>query len=218
MIYLEEKLNINPATQENRDDFIKVVEEFMVPASKRLGARLIAAWYGNYEWFSQITQIFEFDNLDSLKNFRKKSAQDADWGEYLAQLEEFAPERRTRLLEPIGAVKPEILHKAIEESQNAPLKVYSLAILEVTSDQMSNFIAGIKMGSKVLPIIASWRPIAGSPTQVIDLWKGDVLWNAEEWAYQPVKKEQIQFMRNLRIQAPKERIVPIYALPYSPLK
>ena len=217
MIYLEEKLNINPATQENRDSFIKVVQELMVPACERLGTRLVAAWYGNYEWFSQIIHIFEFDSLESLKNFRRKTCQDKDWGEYLAQLEVFAPERHTRLLEPIGAIEPKILHEAIEESQKKPLKVYSMAILEVAPNQMNDFIAAVKMGSKVLPIIASWRPIAGSPTQVIDLWKGDILWSTDVWAYQPAIESQKEMMRNLRIQAPKERIVPIYALPYSPL-
>ena len=138
--------------------------------------------------------------------------------EYAAQLEVFAPERRTRLLEPIGAVKPEVLHKAIEDSQKSPLKVYSMAILEVAPNQMQAFINAVEMGSKGLPIIASWRPIAGSPNQVIDLWKGDVLWSADAWAYQPAIEAQKEMMRNLRIQAPKERIVPIYALPYSPLK
>lgn len=218
MIYVEETLNINPATQETRDSFIQVAQELLIPACERLGSRLVTAWYGNFEWFSQIIHVFEFDDMDSLKNFRKKTSQDKDWGEYTAQLEVFAPERRTRLLEPIGAVQPKILHEAIKESQKSPLKVYSMAILEVAPNQMADFIAAVGMGSKVLPIIASWRPIAGNPNQVIDLWKGDVLWSAEAWAYQPAIEAQKEMMRNLRIQAPKERIVPIYALPYSPLK
>ncbi len=218
MIYLEETLNINPATQENRDSFIKIAQELLLPTCDRLEARLVAAWYGNYEWFSQIIQLFEFDDMESLKKFRKKTSQDRDWGEYTAQLEVFAPERRTRLLEPIGAIEPKILHKAIEESQKSPLKVYSMAILEVAPNQMSDFIKAVEMGSKVFPIIASWHPIAGNPNQVIDLWKGDVLWNAEAWAYQPAMEGQKEMMRNLRIQAPKERIVPIYSLPYSPLR
>ncbi len=217
MIYLEDTLNITPASPDVRDSFIKVAQELLVAASKHLGARLVAAWNGNYEWVMQITQIFEFDDIEALKNFRIKASQNREWGEYTAQLEVFAPERRTRLLEPIGAIPPETLHKAIEESQKSPLKVYSLAILEVNPNKMSEFIAGVKAGSQVLPIIASWRPIAGSPNQVIDLWKGDVLWSAENMAYQPFREDQ-QWVRQLREIAPKERIVPIYALPYSPLK
>ena len=217
MIYLEETLNITPASPDIRDSFIKVAQEFLVPACKRLGARLVTAWNGNYEWVMQITQIFEFDDIEALKNFRINASQDREWGEYTAQLEVFAPERRTRLLEPIGAIPPETLHKAIEESQKSPLKVYSLAILEVNPNKMSEFIAGVKAGSQAFPIIASWRPIAGSPNQVIDLWKGDILWRAENIAYQPFRKDQ-QWVRQLREQAPKERILPVYALPYSPLK
>jgi len=217
MIYLEETLNITPASPDIRDSFIKVAQELLVPACNRLGARLVIAWSGNYEWVMQITQIFEFDDIEALKNFRIKTSQDREWGEYSAQLEIFAPERRTRLLEPIGAIPPETLHKAIEESQKSPLKVYSLAILEVNPNKMSEFIAGVKAGSQVFPIIASWRPIAGSPNQVIDLWKGDVLWSTESMAYQPFRKDQ-QWVRQLREQAPKERILPIYTLPYSPLK
>jgi len=185
MIYLEQTLNITPASPDVRDEYIKVAQELLVPACKRLGARLVAAWNGNYEWVMQTTQIFEFDDIEALKNFRINASQDKGWGEYTAQLEVFTPERRTRLLEPIGAVPPEVLHKAIEESQKSPLKAYSMAILEVNPGKMSDFIAGVAVGYKVFPIIASWRPIAGSPNQVIDLWKGDVLFSVEAMAYKP---------------------------------
>ena len=217
MIYLEETLNITPASPDVRDSFIKVAQELLVPACKRLGARLVTAWNGNYEWVMQITQIFEFDDIEALKNFRIKASQDREWGEYTAQLEVFAPERRTRLLEPIGAIPPETLHKAIEESQDSPLKVYTLAILEVNPNKMSEFIAAVKAGSQVFPIIASWRPIAGAPNQVIDLWKGDRWWSVENMAYYPFRKDE-RWIRQLREQAPKERILPVYALPYSPLR
>jgi len=217
MIYLEQTLNITPASQDIRDEYIKVAQELLVPACERLGARLVTAWNGHYEWVMQTTQIFEFDDIKALKNFRINSSQDKGWGEYMAELEVFAPERRTRLLEPIGAVPPEVLHKAIEESQKTPLKVYSMAILEANPGKMNDMIAFISAGHKVMPIIASWRPIAGSPNQIIDLWKGDVLFSTEAMGYRPFTKEQ-QWVRNLRVNAPKERIVPLYTLPYSPLK
>ncbi len=217
MIYLEQTLNITPASPDIRDDYIKVAEELLVPACKRLGARLVAAWNANSEWFMQTTQIFEFNDIENLKKFRINASQDKEWGEYLAQLEVFAPERRTRLLEPIGAVPPEVLHKAIEESQKTPLKAYSMAILEVNPGKMPDMIAGISTGYKAMPIIASWRPIAGSPNQIMDLWKGDILFNANNMAYRPFSKEQ-QWVRDLRENAPKERIMALYTLPYSPLK
>lgn len=217
MIYLEQTLNLTPASPDIRDEYIKIAEELLVPATKRLGARLVAAWNAHYEWVMQITQIFEFDNIEALKNFRINSCQDKKWGEYIAQLEIYAPERRTRLLEPIGAVPPEILHKAIKESQKNPLKAYCMAILEANPGKMQDMIAGISAGYKVMPIIASWRPIAGSPNQIMDLWKGDLYFNTENMAYRPFSKDQ-QWIRDLRQNAPKERIIPLYTLPYSPLR
>ena len=47
--------------------------------------------------------------------------------------------------------------------------------------------------------------------------KGDVLFSAEAMAYRPYSQDQ-QWVRHLRENAPKERIVPLYTLPYSPLK
>lgn len=217
MIYLEQTLNITPASPDIRDEYIKIAEELLVPATKRLGARLVAAWNAHYEWVMQITQIFEFNDIEALKNFRINSCQDKKWGVYIAQLEIYSPERRTRLLEPIGAVPPEILHKAIEESQKNPLKAYCMAILEANPGKMQDMIAGISAGYKVMPIIASWRPIAGSPNQIMDLWKGDLYFNTENMAYRPFSKDQ-QWIRDLRQNAPKERIIPLYTLPYSPLR
>ncbi|MHA2397465.1 MAG: hypothetical protein ACXADU_01080 [Promethearchaeota archaeon] len=217
MIYLEETLNITPASPDVRDEYIKLAQELLVPACKRLGARLIAAWNGNYEWVMQTTQIFEFDDIEALKSFRIKSSQDKEWGEYIAQLEVFAPERRTRLLEPTGAVPPEVLHKAIEESQENPLKAYSMAILNVVPGKMPEFLDSVAMGHKLIPIIACLRPIAGNPNEVIDLWKGDVLFSVEAMAYRPFTQDQ-QWVRDLRTRATKERIIAVYTLPYSPLQ
>ncbi|MFX1595366.1 MAG: hypothetical protein ACFFBK_04805, partial [Promethearchaeota archaeon] len=105
----------------------------------------------------------------------------------------------------------------IEESQKTPLNAYSMAILEVNPDKMPDMIAGISMSHKVMPIIACWRPIAGNPNQIIDLWKGDIWFNAKNMAYRPFSKDQ-QWVRDLRKIAPKERIIPLYTLPYSPLR
>ncbi|MHA1913833.1 MAG: hypothetical protein ACW986_06340 [Promethearchaeota archaeon] len=217
MIYLEETLNITPASPDVRDEYIKVAQELLVPACKRHGARLVAAWTGNYEWVMQTTQIFEFDDIEALKKFRINASQDKEWGDYTAQLEVFAPERRTRLLEPTGAVPPEVLHNAIEESQKNPLKAYSMAILNVIPGKMTEFLDGVAMGHKLVPIIACLRPIAGNPNEVIDLWKGDVLFSVEAMAYRPFTKDQ-QWVRDLRTRASKERIVALYTLPYSPLR
>jgi len=211
MIYLEETIKLTPASPESLDNFVQFARERLVPVCPRLGARLVAAWFSHAELFAQVTQIFEFDDMDALKNFRRKSSQDPAWGEYLSALEELAPERRSRLLEPV--VPADILHQAIEESRQKPIGTYFLAVLEVAGDNMAAFIAGLQNGVKTYPIIASWRPVAFKRNQIIDLWKGP----APQAPYQPADERNRQFFRNLRPMAPHEYLIPIVTLPYSPL-
>jgi len=214
MIYLEEKLNLTPASPETLDVFIKFAQEKLVPICERLGSRLVAAWYSDVEWFSQVTQIMEFDDMEALKSFRIKASQDPAWGEYTARLEELAPERRSRLLEPLGPVLPKILHRAIRRSQKKAFGIYSLATLEVAPNKMPKFLTALEQASKGFPIIASWRPIAGNPNEVIDVWKSAL----RREAYQPADDIFKDFFRQLRELAPKERLINIYTLPYSQLR
>lgn len=218
MLYLEEKFNILPATPATLDKFIEVAEQKLVPICESLGARLIGAWFSDSEWVSQVLQVMEFDDFEALKRFRINSSQNSVWGEYMAHLEELAPERKTRLLEPLGPIPPKRLQRAIELSQKNPTKVYSIATLEVASDKMSEFkeLVFSLLGSGInSPIIACWRPIGGSPNEVNDLWKMALRYEA----YEPADKNfDEQFFRPLREFAPKERIINLYALPYSPLK
>ena len=214
MIYLEETFSLSPASPETLDSFVGFAQESFVPVAHRLEARLVAAWFSNVELFSQVTQIIEFDGIEALKAFRIKASQDSAWGKYLAQLEEFAPQRRSRLLEPLGPVPPETLQRAIKESQESSLNAYFLAILEVAADNMGTFMSGLEQGAKDLPIIASWRPCAFNRNQIIDLWKGPM----PPTSYQPADDWSKQFFRTLRPVAPHEYIVPIFTLPYSPLR
>ena len=219
MIYLEETFNLLPAHPENLDKFSKFSQEKLVPICERLGARLIAAWTSNVEWFCQVTQIMEFNDIEDLKAFRIKTSNDTGWGEYIAELEDFAPERRSRLLEPLGPVLPETLHTAIEASKKSPIKVYGLATLEVAPNKMTQFIQGFELGIKNKSpisalIIAAWRPIGGRPNEVIDLWKSFIPFQG----YQPADEMSKQFFTPLRMIAPKEHYRGLTMLPYSPLK
>lgn len=214
MLYVEETLNLVPASPETLDSFCAFASEKFVPVCKRLGCRLVIAWYNDLEWFCQVRQVLEFDGLDALKAFRRKASQDAAWGEYAADLEEYAPVRSSRLLEPLAPIWPEILQKAAAESREAPLGSYSLAILEVAPNQWDEFVAGLSQPPANLPIISSWRPVAGSPNEVIDLWKSGMRLTG----YEPASDNTRDFFRNLRVRAPRERLVPVFALPYSDLR
>jgi hypothetical protein len=213
MIYLEEIFNLKGASWEALDDFIAFSQDSMVPLCPEVGARLVAAWSSSEEWFCQVKQVFEFDDMPSLKGFRIKTSQHKPWGVYAAGLEEHAPVRRSRLLEPTGAVPEEVLHQTALESEQSPNGGYLQAILEVGAGKMDQFLAGVANAYKNLPIIACWRPIGGSPNEVIDVWKSP----EPEKAYQPADDFRKQFMRVVREVAPKERVVRMLALPYSPL-
>jgi hypothetical protein len=214
MIYLEETLNLVPASPEKLDSFVEFAREGFVPVCKRLGCGLVIAWYNSQEWFCQVKHVLEFDDLDSLKGFRRRASQDAGWGEYAAYLEEVAPVRRTRLLEPLAPIWPGILRKAAEESQQSPAGAYFAAVLEVAPNQWTDFVAGLSQPPANFPIVCSWRPVSGSPNEVIDLWKGSLPLSG----YQPANEGMIEFFRNLRVRAPKERVEPVFTLPYSDLR
>jgi hypothetical protein len=214
MIYLEETFNLLPAHPMNLDKLVALSQEKLIPACERLGTRIVAAWTSNVEWFSQVTQIMEFKDMDALKKFRKDASSDSGWGEYIAELEEIAPERRTRLLEPLGPIPPEDLHNAIEASKKTPVKVYGVATLEVNPNMMPQFIQGLEAKSPIRElIIASWRPIGGSPNEVIDLWKTYLA----PQGYQPANDFMKQFFSPLREIAPKEHYRGVSMLPYSEL-
>ncbi len=219
MIYLEEKFNLIPASPVTLEEFVNFAQKQLVPVCEHLGARLIAGWYTNTEWFSQVTQIMEFDDMEALKAFRMNASQNSAWGEYMARLEELAPERRSRLLEPLGPVQPEVLHKAIRRSQRRPLKVYLLATLEVAPNKMPEFLTMIEEVAKMFPIIASWRPIGGSPNEVIDLWKGtEFVVGGFTTGYEPPNDLSKQFFGELRKIAPKEHAELVFTLPYAQLR
>jgi len=214
MIYLEETFNLAHASPEALDAFIEFSQDHLVPVCPEVGARLVAAWSTNVEWVCQVQQVMEFDDMAALKTFRKNTSNNRGWGEYAAGVEELSPVRRTRLLEPLGPVPKEVLHQAIADSQTSPVNSYLHAILEVGAGKMDQFKEGLARDYPKLPIIASWRPVSGSPNEVIDIWKFPEPQNA----YEPADDVKKEFFRVVRELAPKERAIRMITLPYSPLK
>lgn len=214
MIYLEETLNLEHASPEALDAYIEFAQRLLVPVCPEVGARLIAAWTSNEEWFCQVKQVMEFADLDALKAFRVRSSQNSGWGAYAAGLEDHAPVRRSRLLEPLDGV-PQRLDRAIDESREHPVNGYLHAILEVAPGMMGEFRSALSATPQTSPIIATWRPIGGSPNEIIDVWKSP---QPPAAAYASAEESARQFFKRVRELAPRERAVRMVSLPYSPLK
>jgi len=214
MIYLKESFDIHPASPATRDRFVEVMESELLPAGKRLGARLVAAWFCHEEWFSQIVHVTEFEDLAAFEGWRSATRSDDQAAKGLERLAALAPVRHTELLEPLGPIPIESLHAAIEEAKSAPSGVYTFAILEVEPGRMDQFSALLGAAKDAVPIIACWGDVAGNPHRVIDLWKGDI----GRFGYRPTDDGQNAFFGPLREIAPRERMMRLHPLPYSPLQ
>lgn len=221
MIYLEETLNLSPATPTTLDAFIEFAQDKLLSNYPEMGARLSAAWYSDVEYFRQVTQLLEFDDLNAFADYRNETSRNPTWQEIEAELSVLAPVRRYRLLEPLVPEFSTVFNKAIAASADTPLQTYMLAILEVAPGKMQSMVDGLATvaANGNLPIIMSFRPITGNPNEVIDVWKGSL----QQAGYQRMNEDNSaafgqEWWTNLRIMAPQERIVHTYTLPYSPLK
>lgn len=214
MIYLKQSFNIEPASPATRDRFIEAVNKHVLPANEKLGARLVGAFFAHEEWFSQIIHITEFDGLAALGAYRDAAAKDGQASEGVAQMANLAPEQRIEIVEPLGPVAVDTLHTAIADSAKEPVGTYQFAILDVTPSKMDEFSALLGAAAAGLPIIACWNDVSGNPNRIIDLWKGDT----GRPGYQPNSPGQEAFFGPLRQIAPRENMMRLHVLPYSPLQ
>ena len=214
MIYFKETLNLEPASPETRDQLVAFAQSELLSVYDRLGAHLVGAWMSHSEWYGQVTHVLEFDDLRRFQEFRDAARDDSAWQQCERRIDQLAPHRTSTLLEPLGPVPPDTLAAAIRSSQEKPLDAYSLAILEVAPGKMDAFVATLTAAKDMFPIVASWRAVAGNPNEVLDLWKGAL----GQEPYKPADERTKAFFRPLREMAPRERLVNLYALPYSPLR
>ncbi len=214
MIYLKQSYDIHPATPATRDRFVSAVNDLVLPSNERLGARLVGAFFAHEEWFSQIIHVTEFDDLAALGRYRESASGDGEASEGIAQLENLAPVQRNEILEPLGPIATTKLHDSIATSSKDAVSTYTFAILEVEGGKMDQFAAMLGGAQDTLPIIACWRDVSGNPNRIIDLWKGDT----GRGGYRPTDDGQNAFFEPLRQIAPRERMMRLHVMPYSPLK
>jgi hypothetical protein len=214
VIYLQQDFDLHPASPKTRDRFVALATEALVPGWMRFGARLVGAWFHHESWFSQITQVIEFPDLAAFDAIRRDARNDAAWRVASKEIAALAPRRSETLLEPLGPIAPSALQAAIDAARTEPAGAHTFAILEVTAGAMEPFTNMLAFAKDQLPIVAAWRPIAGNPDLVIDLWKGDI----GRDGYQPANEQTNAFFEPLRAVAPRERLVRLLPLPYSPLR
>ena len=214
MIYVKHSYNLEPAAPSTRDRVVDVVNKYVLPANERHGARLVGAFYAHEEWFNQVIHLTEFEDLATYQAYREASSSDGDANEGAAQMTNLAPEQRVELLEPFGPVAPERLHEAITRSAEKKVGTYSLAILDVTPSKIEPFHAMLSAGAKNLPIVAALRDVTGNPYRVSDLWAAD----AAGASYEPNNDQLEAFFGPLRQVAPRERVMRLHPMPYSPLQ
>lgn len=214
MIYVKQSYDLHPASPASRDRFVATVERYVLPANERLGARLVGAFFAHDEWFSQLIHVTEFDDFAALGRYRDAASKDGQAAEGEAQLLNLAPEQRIEIVEPLGVIATQKLHAAIAASREAPVGVYTFAVLEVAAGQMDRFAALLDAAQERLPILACWRDVSGNPNRIIDLWKGDL----GAGGYEPTNEGQNAFFEPLRQVAPREKLMRLHALPYSSLR
>ena len=216
MLYLQQDFDLHPASPRTRDAFVALAREALVPSAERHGARLVAAFFGNSEWFFRVTHFLELPGLAAFEAWRAGWRGDAAACDAARRAEALAPARRETLLETLGAIPDESLARGIESAREKPQGIYTAAHLEIAPGRMADFTKLLAGAGPHLPILASWRPVAGNPDLVIDLWKGDP--EATYARYAPADARANAFMDPLREVAPKERVVRYFPLPYSPLR
>jgi len=215
VIHLQQDFDLHPASPRTRDAFVALAREGLVPAAERHGAKLVAAFFGNQDWFFRATHFLELPSLAAFEVWREDMRGDAAACDAAKRAEALAPSRHETLLESVGAIPAEALTRGIERAREKPQGIYTAAHLEIAPGRMDDFSKMLAAGGAALPILASWRPVAGNPSLVIDLWKGDV---EQTYArYAPADDRANAFMDPLREVAPNERVVRYFPLPYSPL-
>jgi len=213
VIYLQQTFDLAPASPATRDRFVEHAVGTLVPAWAELGGRLKGAFFSTEEWFYQVAHVLAFDDLAAFDRARVRIERDPAFAAVREVNEALAPVRGDRLLEALGPVAEAKLDEGIARAAEEPAGEYSFAILEVAPGRMEDFKKLLSMGAPNLPILASWREVAGQPARVVDLWRG----NPAQAAYAPNAPGLEAFFGPLREVAPRERIMRLFPMPYSPL-
>jgi len=220
MYYLIEKLSLQVATPKNLDRFIEIESHQILPIYEQCSASLMASWISSAETLMQITNIFELAALDATVKIYDAINDNSTHKDARQLTRSLISETDWQLFHSCGQKFTEAFRQAVRSSHSAPLQSYTIATLELNRNKMPLLLptqeVAIDMG---MPLIAFMKSVTGKHDQIIDIWKGDL----QAAGYQPqayyesigMSEEWWDWIRDV---GPKEKMIKVSVLPYSPLK
>ena len=220
MFYLIEKLNLQVATAKNLDRFIEIESSQILSVYEQCEAKLMASWICSAETLMQITNVFELKALEATSKIYNALNDDSSFQDIVQLSNSLISETNWQLYRSCGQKFSKAFHQAVQASQSAPLKSYTVATLNMSRNKMPLFLPKQETAIDIgVPLIAFMKSVTGRHDQIVDIWKGDI----QETGYQTqdyyesigMTEEWWNWIRDI---APKEKMVKVSMLPYSPLQ
>ena len=220
MLYLIEKLDLQVATAKNLDRFIEIESSQVLPVYEQHDAKLMASWICSAETLMQITNVFEFESFEAIHKIYDAINDTNSYQDVFQLSHSLISQMDWQLYRSCGQKFSEAFHQAIQTSQSAPLQTYTVATLELNPNKMPLLVpkqeAAIDIG---MPLIAFMKSVTGRHDQIVDIWKGDLqAAGYQTQAYYESIGMSEEWWTWIRDIAPKEKMVKVSVLPYSPLK
>lgn len=220
MHYLFEKLKLQVAKPKNLDKFIEIESHQILSIYEQCGAKLMASWVCSAETLMQITNVFELESLESIPKIHDAMNGNGSYKDVVQLSQSLISQTDWQLYRSCGQKFSDAFHKAIQASQSAPLQSYTVATLELNQNKMPLLVpkqeAAIDVG---MPLIAFMKSVTGRHDQIVDIWKGDLqAAGYQSQAYYERIGMTEEWWNWIRDIAPKEKMVKVSVLPYSPLK
>jgi len=97
MIYLEASLRVVPGKM---NEFMEVFEREFLPASNKLGRKLIAQWHTTIGTLDEITDLWVYDDLTHMQRFQEARAKSPEFTKASDHLRSLIAHETTRLMVP----------------------------------------------------------------------------------------------------------------------
>ena len=97
MIYLEASLRVVPGKM---NEFMEVFEKEFLPASNKLGRKLVAQWRTTIGTLDEITDLWAYDDLTHMQQFQEARAKSPEFTKASEHLRSLIAYETTRLMVP----------------------------------------------------------------------------------------------------------------------